>query len=117
MTVVERELSVSQQIWMGHRLIDQPDRDDPTGPEEAVDLSHRNLEHVFSLLAAVLPREPLQVALRGLSSPNAGLRGLALEYLESVLAQSIWRNCVSSSTRHSSSNGRTARRRSARSRS
>jgi len=89
MTVVERELSVSQQIWMGHRLIDQPDRDDPAEPEEAVDLSHRNLEHVFSLLAAVLPREPLQVALRGLSSPNAGLRGLALEYLESVLAAPI----------------------------
>jgi hypothetical protein len=89
MTVVERELSVSQQIWMGHRLIDQPDRDDLAGPEEAVDLSHRNLEHVFSLLAAVLPREPLQVALRGLSSPNAGLRGLALEYLESVVAPPI----------------------------
>jgi len=89
MTVVERELSVPQQIWMGHRLIDQPDRDDPAAPEDAVDLSHRNLEHVFSLLAAVLPREPLQVALRGLSSPNAGLRGLALEYLESVLAAPI----------------------------
>ena len=44
---------------------------------------------MFSLLAAVLAREPLQVALRGLSSPNAGLRGLALEYLESVLAPSI----------------------------
>jgi AAA family ATP:ADP antiporter len=89
MSVVERELSVPQQIWMGHRLIDLPDRDDPAAPEDAVDLSHRNLEHVFSLLAAVLPREPLQVALRGLSSPNAGLRGLALEYLESVLAAPI----------------------------
>jgi len=89
MTVVERELSVPQQIWQGHRLIDQPDRDESAGQEEVVDLSHRNLEHVFSLLAAVLAREPLQVALRGLSSPNAGLRGLALEYLESVLASPI----------------------------
>jgi hypothetical protein len=86
MAAVERELSVSQQIWQGHRLIDQPDRDDLAAPEEAADLSHRNLEHVFTLLAAVLPREPLQVALRGLSSSNAGLRGLALEYLDSVLA-------------------------------
>jgi ATP:ADP antiporter, AAA family len=88
MTMVERELSVPQQIWQGHRLIDQPDRDEPT-EFETVDLSHRNLEHVFSMLAAVLPREPLQVALRGLSSSNAGLRGLALEYLESVLQASI----------------------------
>ena len=44
---------------------------------------------MFSLLATVLPREPLQVALRGIRSPNAGLRGLALEYLESVLPPPI----------------------------
>jgi ATP:ADP antiporter, AAA family len=89
MSVVERELSVPQQIWQGHRLIDQPDRDDPAALDDTSDLSQRNLEHVFSLLAAVLPREPLQVALRGISSPKPGLRGLALEYLESVLPAAI----------------------------
>jgi hypothetical protein len=83
---VERELSVPLQVWQGHRLIDQPDRDENP---DAGDLSHQNLEHVFSLLATVLPREPLQVALRGIRSPNPGLRGLALEYLESVLPPPI----------------------------
>ena len=83
---VERELSVPLQVWQGHRLIDQPERDDARDP---TDLTHQNLEHVFSLLATVLPREPLQVALRGIRSPNAGLRGLALEYLESVLPPPI----------------------------
>jgi hypothetical protein len=82
MAIVERELSVPLQVWQGHRLIDQPD--DPAALESG-GLTQRNFEHVFSLLAAVLPREPLQVALRGISSPHPGLRGLALEYLESVL--------------------------------
>jgi hypothetical protein len=85
--VVERELSVPLQVWQGHRLIDQPDRDDDSMADEG--LTQRNFEHVFLLLATVLPREPLQVALRGISSPNPGLRGLALEYLESVLAPTI----------------------------
>jgi AAA family ATP:ADP antiporter len=86
--VVERELSVPLQVWQGHRLIDQPERDEG-GADDPTDLRHRNLEHVFSLLATVLPREPLQVALRGIRSSNAGLRGLALEYLESVLPPPI----------------------------
>jgi ATP:ADP antiporter, AAA family len=84
---VERELSVPLQVWQGHRLIDQPD--DPAAQDDPTDLRHRNLEHVFSLLATVLPREPLQVALRGIRSANYGLRGLALEYLESVLPPPI----------------------------
>jgi hypothetical protein len=87
MAIVERELSVPLQVWQGHRLIDQPERDDNSGVGDT--LTHRNFEHVFLLLTTVLPREPLQVALRGISSPNAGLRGLALEYLESVLPPEI----------------------------
>jgi ATP:ADP antiporter, AAA family len=87
-TVVERELSVPLQVWQGHRLIDHPERDE-MGSDDPTDLRHRNLEHVFSLLATVLPREPLQVALRGIRSSNPGLRGLALEYLESVLPPPI----------------------------
>jgi hypothetical protein len=36
-----------------------------------------------------LPREPLQVAFRGIRSDDASLRGLALEYLDGVLPPSI----------------------------
>ncbi len=89
MELVERELSVPLQVWQGHRLIDQPDRDEDPVAQDPTDLRHRNLEHVFSLLVTVLPREPLQVALRGIRSSNSGLRGLALEYLESVLPPPI----------------------------
>ena len=45
----------------------------------------RNLEHVFTLLSAVLPREPLQVAYHGIRSADVALRGLAVEYLDGVL--------------------------------
>ena len=46
--------------------------------------------HVFSLLSTVLPPEPLSVALHGIRSPDPGLRGVAIEYLESVLPPGIW---------------------------
>jgi MFS family permease len=87
LAIVERELSVPLQVWQGHRLIDQIERDDEGAVGDG--LTQRNFEHVFLLLTTVLPREPLQVALRGIGSPNAGLRGLALEYLESVLPPTI----------------------------
>ena len=90
LAVVERELSVPPQVWHGHRLIDSVEREDDSvmGPDTAQE--QRNLEHVFSLLSTVLPPEPLSVALHGIRSPDPGLRGVAIEYLESVLPQTIW---------------------------
>jgi AAA family ATP:ADP antiporter len=49
----------------------------------------RRVAHVFSLLSLVLPREPLQIAYRGLRSSDSQLRGTALEYLEGVLPSPI----------------------------
>jgi hypothetical protein len=43
-------------------------------------------------LALVLPAEPLQIAFRGLHVDDHGLRGTALEYLESVLPPVIRAN-------------------------
>jgi hypothetical protein len=43
------------------------------------------LEHIFTLLSIVLPREPLRVAFHGLHTDDKHLRGTAVEYLESVL--------------------------------
>jgi hypothetical protein len=91
LAAVEREVSVPPQIWHGHRLIDHVDReDDPEAATGASPQEQRNLEHVFSLLAVVLPPEPLTVALQGIRSVDAGLRGVAIEYLESVLPPHIW---------------------------
>ena len=47
------------------------------------------MEHVFTLLRLVLPKEPLTVAYRGLHTDDESLRGTALEYLESVLPSEI----------------------------
>jgi hypothetical protein len=90
MAVVYRELSVSPQVWQGYRLIDRPEGDAVPATQEAqAERAEENVTHVFSLLAAVLPREPLQVAFRGIRSDDASLRGLALEYLDGVLPPTI----------------------------
>jgi hypothetical protein len=90
MAVVDRELSVSPQVWQGYRLIDRAEGDAVPATQEAqAERAQENVTHVFSLLAAVLPREPLQVAFRGIRSDDASLRGLALEYLDGVLPPAI----------------------------
>jgi hypothetical protein len=44
---------------------------------------------VFDLLSLVLSHRPLQIAYRGLQGEDRMVRGLALEYLESVLPAAI----------------------------
>ena len=94
--VAERELSSSQSIWRGHRLLDKRDEMASDSDQSFAFLddllrerANLSLEHVFSLLALVLPREPLKIAFRALHTDDRQLRGLALEYLESVLPGSI----------------------------
>jgi hypothetical protein len=79
---VERELSVSTAVWQGRKLLDR--RDDYLD-EVVRDRAHQSLEHVFSLLAIMLPQEPLKVAFRALHGKDRILRGLALEYLETTM--------------------------------
>jgi hypothetical protein len=88
MEIVERELSVSRTIWEDRRLLDK--RDDSDGQfsyldEVLKDRASQSLEHVFSLLALVLPRDPLKVAFRALHGEDRLLRGLGMEYLETAL--------------------------------
>jgi len=49
----------------------------------------RRLEHVFTLLALAVPREPVQIAYRAVRSQDRALRGTALEYLENVLPEDV----------------------------
>ena len=90
MAVAERELSVPPQVWHGYRLIDTVEHDDEMSGRDAVAQGQRNLEHLFSLLSAVLPAGPLNVALRGLQSADVALRSVAIEYLEGVLPAAVW---------------------------
>jgi len=83
--IVERELSVRPQVWKGYRLLDLPDADEPSERKAPDAERTRHLEHIFSLLSTIVAREPLDAAARGIRSPNAGVRGLAIEYLDQVL--------------------------------
>ena len=82
---------MSQSVWEGRKLLDGPDEGDRQSfLEELVkDRANQSLAHVFTLLALVLPTEPLRIAFRGLHTDDQGLRGTALEYLESVLPAEI----------------------------
>jgi hypothetical protein len=51
--------------------------------------ANRSLEHVFTLLALALPRQPLKIAFKGLHTTDPLLRGTALEYLETTLPVEI----------------------------
>jgi hypothetical protein len=53
------------------------------------DRAGESLAHVFTLLSLVMPREPLQLAFRGLQTDDDHLRGTSLEYLDSVLPAPI----------------------------
>jgi hypothetical protein len=67
-------------------LLDAIDEDfSPFVDEVLRERASRTMEHVFRLFSFVLPRKPLQVAFRGLYAGDENLRGIALEYLESVL--------------------------------
>jgi hypothetical protein len=91
---LDEELSVGRAVWESHRLLDRREAVDASDVVWLFDdllreRANEMLEHVFSLLALVLPREPLLVAFRALHTDDKYLRGLALEYLESVLPPGI----------------------------
>jgi hypothetical protein len=88
---VERELQVAHPIWNSPRLLDKRvDSDQHAFLDEVLrERADQSLEHVFSLFAAVLPREPIKIAFRVLHTDNKTLRGLVAEYLDSILPQNI----------------------------
>ena len=87
--LVERELSVSPQRWRGYRLIDRPDLEEPVPARDSPGDDSRYVEHILQLLSTIVGREPLEAAVRGIHSPHAGIRGLALEYLDQVLPAAV----------------------------
>jgi AAA family ATP:ADP antiporter len=84
---VLREVAVGRPVWESRRLLDALDATDtvPFVDDFLRDRASQSLTHVFTLLALVLPREPLQIAFRGLHTDDQNLRGTALEYLEGIL--------------------------------
>lgn len=88
---VVREVQVDRGVWQSHRLLDSMEDEEwsPVVDEVLRERASRSLEHVFTVLSLVLPRQPLKVAFRGLHTDDAMLRGTALEYLETALPETI----------------------------
>lgn len=89
--LIDREVAVDEEVWKARRLLDAVD-DGEAGPFPAArdgTPAGESLAHVFTLLALILPAEPLRVAFRGLHSDDQRLRGTALEYLDSVLPREV----------------------------
>jgi AAA family ATP:ADP antiporter len=86
LALVLKEVMVERTLWESRRLIDEADDGSaPLEVEVVRSRADRSLEHVFTLLTLVLPRESLRLAYLALQTDDRHLRGTALEYLESVL--------------------------------
>ena len=83
--IVERELAVPPQRWRGYKLLDRPELDGPADTGAAHEDDSTYLEYLTLLLSTFLGREPLDAAVQGVRSPDPGVRGLAMEYLDQVL--------------------------------
>jgi AAA family ATP:ADP antiporter len=90
--VVLREMAVERTVWESRQLIDAPpDETSPMEIELLRDRVSRSLEHLFTLLSLILPRPTLRLAFHALHTEDQYLRGTALEYLETVLPETVWR--------------------------
>lgn len=91
LAIVLQEASVGRRVWESNRLLDAQITGErsPFQDQAIRDRTSRSLEHVFTVLALVLPRAPLRVAFRGIHSTDPTLRGTALEYLENVLPSEV----------------------------
>ncbi|HTY61707.1 MAG TPA: MFS transporter [Acidobacteriota bacterium] len=87
----ERELRVARPLWNSRRSLEKRTEKDVNAFLDEIlrERADQSLEHVFSLFATVLPREPIKIAFRALHTDDKTLRGLAAEYLDSVLPQTI----------------------------
>lgn len=87
----ERELRVARPLWNSRRSLEKRTETDINAFLDEIlrERADQSLEHVFSLFATILPREPIKVAFRALHTEDKALRGLAAEYLDSVLPSNI----------------------------
>jgi hypothetical protein len=69
-----------------HRLLDRRGSEETQWffDNQLLHRADRNLEHLFTLLALLLPEDAVRVAFRALHTNDTHLKGTALEYLESA---------------------------------
>jgi len=83
---VRRELLGDPREWRTRQLVDDPVVS-AHGDDEV--RAPSSLEHVFRVLALVLPAEPLRISLHAMQVDDPALRATALEYLESILPPDV----------------------------
>jgi hypothetical protein len=85
-TAVNREVSLQKSVWQSHRLLDSRDSQDGDWyfDDQLRGRADRNLEHLFTLLALLLPADAVRIAFRALHTNDRQLKGTAFEYLESA---------------------------------
>jgi len=83
---INRELSLQRSGSSSHRLLDHRDSQERQWffDDKLLDRAARNLEHLFSLLALLLPEGAVRIAFRALHTDDPQLKGTAFEYLESA---------------------------------
>jgi len=83
---VNRELSLQRPVWNSHRLLDRRGSQEKEWffDDQLLDRADRNLEHLFTLLALLLPGDAVRIAFRALHTDDRQLKGTAFEYLESA---------------------------------
>lgn len=86
---VLREVTVNRAVWESRALYEEDPSLSVFGKTALRTRASQSLEHVFTLLALVLPRRPLIIAYHALESSDARARGTALEYLDSTLPPEV----------------------------
>ena len=81
------EAARGRKVWNAARDLEPGagDSDETPFGDLVRDRTTRGLEHCFTLLALLLPGEPLRMAWRALHTGDPVLRGTALEYLDGAL--------------------------------
>ena len=90
LALVERTLELNDRTWeqRGRRRRDASDESALLEPRD-LNRIDRMLEFVFTALATIYGRDVMASTLRALHSDDLTLRGTALEYLETILAERV----------------------------
>jgi len=86
-TAINRELSLQKSLRDTQHLLESRDlRRDKEWyfDTQLLDRAQQNLEHLFTLLALLLPADAVRIAFRALHTDDRRLQGTAFEYLESA---------------------------------
>jgi len=83
---INHELSLQRSVWDSRQLLDSRDSKEKQWyfDDQLLGRANHNLEHLFTLLALLLPADAVRVAFRALHTDDRQLKGTAFEYLESA---------------------------------